>query len=326
MSAEKTEATEISNISTEMRPRSFVEVWSDWAKAFLKYAWKKLHTPLGVWMIAIWLSSILIMGFTAMSTAEEITFVDGPSYWLNVFLTYGLNGGQDVALRFVAKPFMKWVFAPMVSIVLGILLFILPDSGFFRNGLFPTEELNFEATHKFFSIKDIWGSDLHTAHPKWTNMYLWIVFMPVIIGTVVAGFYNLIMFKLFLKRRHLPKAKNMLIWNLIATLITGIQMALMTGDIVLRFSGILRSLFVERKTNNFLEYGLMYGGTGQYHPIGLAFTMWLVNMIPFLLVYFVLMIIGNLDVYWQKRDYFYRRVRLFIDERKTIKFDAFEKA
>ena len=98
----------------------------------------------------------------------------------------------------------------------------------------------------------------------------------------------------------------------------------MTGDIVLHFSGILRSLFVERKTNNFIEYGLIYGGEGQYHPIGLAFTMWLVNMIPFLLVYFALMVIGNLDVYWQRRDFIYRRVKLFIDERKTVKFDAFE--
>lgn len=326
MSAEKTEATETNNVSTDMRPRSFVEVWSDWAIAFLKYVWKKLHTPFGVWVIVIWVSSILIMGFTAMSTAEEITFIDGPSYWLNVFLTFGLNGGQDIALRLAAKPFLKWILAPMISIVLGIVLFILPESGFFRNGLFPTEELDFEATHKFFSITDIWGSDVNTAHPKWTNMYLWIVFMPIIIGTVVAGFYNFIMFKLVLKRKHLPKAKNMLIWNLIATLIVGIQMALMTGDIVLRFSGILRSLFVERKTNNFIEYGLVYGGEGQYHPIGLAFTMWLVNMIPFMLVYFTLMIIGNLDVYWQRRDFIYRRVKLFIDERKTIKFDVFEQA
>ncbi|MBA7542292.1 hypothetical protein ES705_34612 [subsurface metagenome] len=309
-----------------MRPRSFVKVWSDWAIAFLKYVWNKLHTPFGVWMIVIWVSSILIMGFTAMSTADDITFTGGPNYWLKVFLTYGLNGGQEIALRFVSKPFIEWIFAPMVSIVLGIILFILPESGFFRNGLFPTEELDFEATHKFFSITDIWGSGVNTAHPKWTNMYLWIVFMPIVIGTVVAGFYNFIMFKLVLKRKHLPKAKNMLIWNLIATLIVGIQMALMTGDIVLRFSGILRSLFVERKTNNFIEYGLVYGGEGQYHPIGLAFTMWLVNMIPFLLVYLTLMIIGNLDVYWQRRDFIYRRVKLFINERKTIKFDASEQA
>ena len=92
------------------------------------------------------------MGITNSLRGDEHTFWEGPSYWMSVFLTYGLNGGQDPGLRIIAKPVLVWFFAPMVVLILGFTLFVLADSGFFRNGAFPVDELDFAQSHKFFSM------------------------------------------------------------------------------------------------------------------------------------------------------------------------------
>ncbi|UJG42303.1 MAG: hypothetical protein K9W46_07780 [Candidatus Heimdallarchaeum endolithica] len=312
LNVEKTDSSE----ETKLGPRTEKEVWQDWGKSILSWLGDKIHSPMGVWFISIWLVSIITMCITNSLRGEP--FFKGPSYWIGVFLTYGLNVGQDPSYRFIAKPVVNWIFAPMVVITLGITLFILPDCGFFRNGAFPKEELDFQKTYMFFNT-DVWGSNLvNPDHPKWTVMYLWIVWMPVFLGTAITSIYNYIVFKRIKKRkRTIPKPTKTLLYSLISTFIVGVAMALMTGNIELRFRGILRSVFIERKTNSFFIYGTQYNLSGQYHPIGLALTMWLINLLPFALVYMMFLITMNIDKIWINRKKIVENIKTKIKREKV---------
>ncbi len=317
MQADKTETAESNIGTTEMGPRTFVGVLGDWFVALGKWLWKKFHSPMGIYLFSTWLISVLIMGIT--NSLRGHSFWEGPSYWMNVFLTYGLNGGQEATLRIIAKPVLVWFFAPMVALILGFALYMFADSGFFRNGAFPVDELDFAQSHKFYNVENIWGSELiNQANPKWTNTYIWIVLIPIILGVLVSATYSFIMFKLVQKRKkYMPSVKSFLLIVFIASIIIGTAMALMTGDITLSFRNILFSLFVDRKTNNFL----IYAEQGQYHSIGVAFSLWLLYLIPFLIIYGIFLIVGNLDKIWMNRDYLIRKIVNSIKARKTPVLD-----
>lgn len=307
--------TKTSKELDEVQMRGFFEVWRDWGIAFAKYLWKKFHSPLGIWMFSVWLTSDLIMGIT--NTLRGGTFWGGPKYWLEVFMTYGLNAGQTTEELFISKPVLDWIFSPMIVLNLAIILYVLPASGYFRNGRFPIEEQDLKKSSMFFSAQDIWGSDLlNPNHPKWTLTYLWIMFMPIFIGTLIAAIYNYVVFKLVKNQTYLPSAKSILIINLLATLFTGIEMALLTGDITLQFSGFFKTLFVERKNNTFLIYGLQYGETGQYHPIALAISMWLINLIPFFFVFGIFLFVGNIKTIVLNLNLPYRKLKEYIHSRR----------
>jgi len=331
MEAKSTKEEKSISTSTDLRPRSFFEVWGDWSLATLKFFGKKLHSPMGTYFIFTWLTSIIIMGVTntMRGDGEEFSFWKGPSYWMNVFLTYGLNTGQDISLRFIAKPVLVWFFAPMVTILLGFSLFILTDSGFLRNGYSIVDESDFAQTHRYFSMDDIWGSGLiNPTKPKWVLMYICIVWLPVLIGATLTGLYNFVVFKKILKKPYLPSVKLLLIIVLIAALVIGTTMALMTGDIELRFRDLLYSLFVERRTNSFLIYGFEYkeltGNQGQYHPIAICLTIMLIYFIPFLITYGIFLMFGNMDNFWKNKDYLYRRVANYIEARRAPLLDLGE--
>lgn len=321
MASTGTEAKEKDIQTTELGPRTQKEVWRDWSLASVKYIWKKIHSPFGIYLLSTWFISFLIMGIT--NTLRGGKFFEGPSYWIDVFLTYGLNSGQDSTIRFIAKPFLVWFFAPMVVLILGWGLFLLADSGFLRNGALPVAEKDFNELQRFFSYDNIWGQKLiNPARPKWTQTYIWLVFMPILLGAAVSALYNFIVFKKIKKTRYLPKAGKFLSVVAISCLILGVEMALMTGNITLDFIGLFYSLFVDRTLNEFIIYGSQYttaGGKvhpGQYHPVGVGLTMWLLYLVPFMVTYGIFLIIGNLDNVWKNKDFVYRWVKNFIVSRR----------
>ena len=338
MVSKEVEVEEEEAIAKDVTLRTESEVFLDWGIGFFKWLGKKIHSPMGIYFLSSWVVSILTMGVT--NTLRGESFFDGPRYWMDVFLTYGLNSDQDSLLRIIAKPFLVWLFAPMVALMLGFTLFMLTDSGFFRNGADPVAEIDFNQAHRFFSIDNIWGSGNHIngssivvndPSPKWNLTYFWIVWVPIILGAIIAASYNFIVFKKIKKEKYMPKPRNFLVITLIASIVIGIQMALMTGNIGLRFRELFYSLFVERVKNNFLIYGFEYGGQGQYHPVALSVTIWLLYLVVFLMVYAIFILIGNLDNIWKNIDYPYRRVVKAIDARRAPdlsfdeKVDNFEK-
>jgi len=238
---------------------------------------------------------------------------------LFVFLTYGLNTGQDATLRLVAKPVFVWFFAPIVVLLLGVSLFLLSDSGFFLT----SSEQAFDPS-RYFSIQDIWGSQIvNPDKPKFTGTYLWLVIMPLILGAIISAIYNFIMFKIIKKKKHIPSAKTFLMLVVLFALIIGIEMALMTGELVLEFKRLFYSLFVDRRDNQFLIYGLEHGGEGQYHPIAVTLTVWLLFLVPFFAIYLILLIIGNLDNIWKNKNFLYRRIVKFIESRQEPELEQF---
>ena len=322
MATKKSETAEGKLISTELGPRTQKEVWKDWTIATGKYIGKKIHSPFGIYLLSTWFISFLIMGIT--NTMRGGKFFEGPSYWIDIFLTYGLNNGQNSFLRLIAKPFLVWFFAPMVVLILGWGLFLLADSGFLRNGALPIDELDFNQTQKFFSYDNIWGQDLiNPARPKWTKMYIWLVLMPIILGAAFTGVYNFIVFKLIKKDKFIPSAKKFLLVIATSCFIIGVEMALMTGNITLEFTGLFYSLFVDRTINDFIIYGTQYKTEGekthpgQYHPIAVALTLWLLYLIPFFVVYLVLLIVGNLDNVWKNRNFLFKWIKKFIESRQS---------
>ncbi len=321
MASNKSESNEGALSSTELGPRTQKEVWKDWSIATGKYVGKKVHSPFGIYLLSTWFISFLIMGIT--NTMRGGKFFEGPGYWIDVFLTYGLNSGQDSSIRFIAKPFLVWFFAPMIVLILGWGLFLLTDSGYFRNGGLPVEENDFNELQRFFSDDNVWGQELiNPARPKLTKTYIWLVMMPIILGAVFTGTYNFIMFKKIKKTKYLPSVKKFLTVISISCLIIGVEMALMTGNITLDFTSLFYSLFVDRTMNEFILYGTQYkteGGKahpGQYHPIGIAVTLWLLYLIPFFVVYLIILLIGNLDNVWKNKNFAYKWVSGFIESRK----------
>ena len=324
MTSQSTEVQEQETKTTDMRPRSVGEVWKDWSLGSLKFLEKKIHSPFGIYLIATWIISVLSMCIT--NTLRGGRFFDGPKYWMDVFLTYGLNSNQEPSLRLIAKPFLIWFFAPMVVVMLGFTLFMLADSGFFKNGSDPISEIAFDQKHRYFNVPDIWGSNVHIngspivlndLNPKGTQTYFWLVWIPILLGAFIAAVYNFIVFKKIKKEKYLPKVGNFLIGIFIASIVIGTALALMTGDISLQFGELFYSLFVERVTNNFLNYGFEYGSQGQYHPIGVSFTMWLMNLIPFFIAYAFFILIGNSYVIWKNKDFPIRKVRGYIEARQA---------
>ena len=307
--------------ATELGPRTQGEVWKDWSIATGKYIGKKIHSPFGIYLLSTWFISFVIMGVT--NTLRGGKFFEGPGYWIDVFLTYGLNSGQDSSLRFIAKPFLVWFFAPMVVLILGWSLFLLSDSGFLRNGGLPVQEQDFNELQRFFNYDDVWGQDLiNPARPKWTKTYIWLVLMPILLGAAISAIYNLIVFKLIKKTKYLPSVTKFLLVIALSSLLIGIQMALMTGNISLSFIGLFYSLFVDRTINDFIIYGTQYKiegektHPGQYHPIALALTLWLLYLVPFFATYLIFLIIGNLDNVWKNKGFLIKWVRNFIESRK----------
>lgn len=310
MATENIEAEDSEISSTDLSPRSFGEVWKDWFLAALRAIWKKIHSPLGILVISIWFISVFTMGLT--NTFRGGSFWDGPSYWISVFLTYGLNTGQDATLRLIAKPVFVWFFAPIIVLLLGVSLFLLSDSGFFLT----SSEQAFDPS-RYFSFQDIWGSQVvNPDKPKFTKTYLWLVLMPLLLGAIVSGTYNFIMFKVIKKRKYIPSAKTFFVIIALFALIIGIEMALMTGELVLEFKKLFYSLFVDRRDNQFLIYGLEHGGKGQYHPIAVTLTICLFFLVPFFVIFLILLIIGNLDNIWKNKNFLYRRIVKFIESRQ----------
>ena len=131
------------------------------------------------------------------------------------------------------------------------------------------------------------------------------------------------------RQRYLPKPRTFLVIMFVASLIIGLTVALMTGNLSLDFREFFYSLFVDRRSNTFLVYGFEFqeccGEQGQYHPIAVCFTTWLLYMVPFLLVYAIFLIIGNFDNLWGNKDFVYRKITEAINARRTPTMDFDEK-
>ena len=132
----------------------------------------KLTGPTAIWFYSLYFITLFMM--ILMSFLENgvswSSFVDGPVYYLNLILNYGLNGihGEHVN---PFNHFVSFFISPLFMMLFGVTLFMLTDAGFAMNGGAPEDPYgNFLTT--FFN-EPVFGADVYIGdHYKWNLFYL----------------------------------------------------------------------------------------------------------------------------------------------------------
>ncbi|NHJ33219.1 MAG: hypothetical protein FK732_10170 [Asgard group archaeon] len=255
--------------------------------------------PTGIWLLCYYVASLLMMiilNIARLGFTGEAIF-SAPTYFAQLFISYGLNAGKtkvpppgpleeipahldvDYGMQKVdfgnALSSAAWLFAPMVVYVLGLLMTILPGSGFPQ----PIGDFdyltNFQYFHDFVPFLGF-SVDADTNVMRTTgSFYFLIAWLPLIISCLVGAFITKRVFK-EKKDRSISVIKVMF-FNLLVGFIVGLQMGVITGDVTFRIIGALRTIF----TNSYDNTGYFF--SGEYHPNTILIVSWFVNFIPMIL-------------------------------------------
>ncbi|MBK5114089.1 MAG: hypothetical protein KGD59_13945 [Candidatus Heimdallarchaeota archaeon] len=244
--------------------------------------------PTGLWLLCYYLASVfmmIVLNIARLGWTAEAIF-SAPTYFAQLFINYGLNAGKVKAPDLDRQNdfyFQKidfgnalssgaWVFAPMIIYVLGLLITIMPGSGFPQ----PVGDFDYLTNFQFFHhFVPFLGFDVNPV----TNImfttgafYFLIAWLPIILACVIGAFVT---------KRVFPEKKNrsisvvkFMLFNLLVGFIVGMQMGTMTGEVNFRITGALRTIF----TSSYDNTGYLF--TGQYHPNTILIVSWIVNFIP----------------------------------------------
>ncbi len=235
--------------------------------------------PTGLWLICFYLASIfmmIVLNIARIGFTGEAIF-SAPTYFTQLFISYGLNAGKieapppDILLELPAYLDVDyglqkidfanaltsgaWLFAPLVIYVLGLFLVILPGSGFPQ----PVGDFdyltNFQYFHHFVPFLGF------TVDPETNIMtttgafYFLIAWLPIILACLIGAFVTKRIFKE--KKNRSISVLKLMVFNLAAGFIVGMQMGTITGEVNFRITGALKTIF----TNSYDNTG--YYSTGQ---------------------------------------------------------------
>lgn len=229
-------------------------------------------------------------------------FFGGPEYYMDLFLTYGLNSTPEEVLYTspYAKGILAWVMAPFIAVWLGVTLFFLKRGGFAYNGTTfkdPSGTLFFA----FFS-KSVYGYEINIVGLKGNLFYLGIIWIPIFMATITT-----IMYKRKVKRE--TSIVTRFFFSVIISFWIAMEMAKITDpSIIFSMDGLFESLFVDRKYNNFVQYD------GHYHPTNLATALALFHIT--LLILFSL--VDNIETAYlaiRRQIRIYNQQRVMLQER-----------
>lgn len=292
----------MSTITEEKEQQQKSKIMTTWdeMKSFKIKPFRQYIGPTGIWMLSYYFISIFIM--IAMNIARvgwsgEAIFA-APSYFAQLFLNYGLNAGKvaadplDPASDFYlekiefSRPLMSasWLFAPMIVYVLGLFLSILIGSGYPQ----PTGEFSYLENFFYFHERTValTGDPLANDPAKTGGFYFIIAWLPIILSAIVGAIIS----KRVFKKDENPKQHKtfnvikVMLYNLFAGFIVGLQMGYMTGKVTFNIFGAIVTIF----TSSYDNYGYMF--TGQYNPNVIMLTSWFVNFIPIIIVAFTYII------------------------------------
>ena len=174
----------------------------DKMKSFEVKRFRDYIGPTGIWMICYYVISIFIMiciNVARVGWSGEAIFA-APAYFAQLFINYGLNAGKvdapdtDPDLDFYYEkiefgPFLvsaSWIFAPMIIYVLGILMSILPGSGYPNPGGYYDVNDNFLYFHERTILLN---------ENKLGGFYFLIAWLPIILATFFGAFISKRIFK-----------------------------------------------------------------------------------------------------------------------------------
>ncbi|NPE08871.1 MAG: hypothetical protein GNW80_11375 [Asgard group archaeon] len=288
---------------------------STWKEAS-KFPTKRLLDyigPTGLWILSFYLASIfmmIVLNIARLGFTGEAIF-SAPSYFTQLFISYGLNSGKiavpppdtllelpayldvDYGLQKIdfanALTSGAWLFAPLVIYVLGLLLAILPGSGFPQ----PIGDFdyltNFQYFHNFVPFLGF------TVNPETNIMtttgafYFLIAWLPIILACLIGAFVTKRIFKE--KKNRSISVLKLMILNLVTGFIVGMQMGAITGEVNFRIIGALKTIF----TSSYDNTGYFF--SGQYHPNTIIIVSWFVNFIPMIMAAIWYLIYDPLEDY-----------------------------
>ncbi len=284
----------MSTITKEKEQQHESKVMSTWdkMKSFKAKPFKQYIGPTGVWMLCYYFISIFIM--IAMNVARvgwsgEAIFA-APAHFAQLFLNYGLNAGKVAAdpldtvndfylekIEF-GRPLMSasWLFAPVIVYVIGLMLSILSGSGYPQ----PTGDYGYLENFFYFHERTVAlnGDPLADNPGKSGGFYFLIVWLPVILSAIIGA---IISKRLFTKDPKQHKSFNVIkimMYNLFAGFIVGLQMGYMTGKVTFNIWLSIATIV----TSSYDNTGYIF--SGQYNPNVIMFTSWFVNFIPIIIV------------------------------------------
>jgi hypothetical protein len=249
--------------------------------------------PTGLWLFLYYASSLFVMiviNIARIGWSLEAIF-KAPIYITQLFLSYGLNAGkvEDTSIgndvyydKVDFDNFMisaAWFFAPMIIYVLGIIFVILPSTGFPQPiGDYP-ERQNFLYFHNFVPFLN---------ENKRGGFYFLIVWVPLIVSIVLGAFLSKRFFK---EGKGQPNINviHIMIFNLLAGFVVGLQMGLITGSVDFDIRGALRTIF----TNSYDNEGYFF--SGQYHPNSIMITSWFINFLPLFVAVLYFAVYGSIE-------------------------------
>ncbi len=241
--------------------------------------------PTGIWIFAYYFSSLFIMivlNIARLGWSLEAIF-SAPTYFAQIFLNYGLNSGKVIAdpldtendfyyqkIDFEnALTSASWISAPFIIYVLGLLIAILPGSGFPQPIGDYDYLVNFRYFHHFvpFLTERANGT-------KGGGFYFLIAWLPIIMSVLISAFVAKRVFSGEEDQTRNVNVLKIMLFNLLIGFIIGMQMGTLTGTVMFRFGGALKSIF----TSSYDNEGYFFDG--QYNPNTILVISWFINFIP----------------------------------------------
>jgi len=259
---------------------------------------------------------MIVLNIARIGFTGEAIF-SAPSYFSQLFISYGLNAGKtdapppdillelptyldpDYGLQKIdfanALTSGAWLFAPMVIYVLGLFLVILPGSGFPQPVGDYDYLTNFQYFHHYVPFLGFTVDSETNIMTTTGAFYFLIAWLPIILACLIGAFVTKRVFK-EKKNRSISVLKLML-FNLVVGFIVGMQMGTITGEVNFRITGALKTIF----TNSYDNTGYYFSGqyhpntilivswfvnfyfSGQYHPNTILIVSWFVNFIPMIM-------------------------------------------
>lgn len=234
---------------------------------------KSLYGPTMIQYISIHVVSLLAMFISYGAYAGFGKMLEGPAYYQNAILTYGLNRTVEVSAFW---NYIAIFTAPIFMLLIGTILFVLAAGGFAPNGpgvedtaidsTFLDRGGNDFANWGYFS-KDMPFADVYFGSYKMNLFYIFIVIAPVLLGGLIGSLLNYFKFE-----KKKSKYKNHMIFIAISSIIVSFIFASLSAPVFISVSGIFESLIFDRRTNHFIRYKWIVfddPDNGNYNPMSL---------------------------------------------------------
>jgi len=242
---------------------------------------------------------MIVLNIARIGFTGEAIF-SAPSYFSQLFISYGLNAGKtdapppdillelptyldpDYGLQKIdfanALTSGAWLFAPMVIYVLGLFLVILPGSGFPQPVGDYDYLTNFQYFHHYVPFLGFTVDSDTNIMTTTGAFYFLIAWLPIILACLIGAFVTKRVFKE--KKNRTISVLKLMLFNLVVGFIVGMQMGTITGEVNFRITGALKTIF----TNSYDNTGYYF--SGQYHPNTILIVSWFVNFIPMIMAAF----------------------------------------